>query len=272
MRGLGSIIQVCSAVERTELDFFLSGEKQGLRVDKMGGAVLFSCLHIPVGMLNYATGVSTRSTDLDELLDKIEDFYTRLNVPPRIAITPLSRPRDLPSRLLRRGYRESSVSDVMTIDSEVTRWETRSDVKVRAVRRGQVEAFSSIFNRAFKIPTNLRGAFARFWRSAVFDSDPRLRIYLATIRGKPAGVGLIFIERQAAGLYSVATKPECRGRGGATKLISQAVQDALTSKAKFVYLYASRRSRTSEKYRSLGFTSRYVRAVYSLCQSGELNL
>jgi len=249
---------------------FLSGKRQGLRVDEIGGAVLFSCSHIPVGMLNYATGVSARSADLDELLDKIEDFYTGLNVPPRIAITPLSRPRDLPSRLLRRGYKESSISDVMIVDSEVTRRETRSDVKVRVVQRGQVEAFSSIFNRAFKIPTNIREAFTRFWRSAVFDPDPKLRIYLATIGGKPAGVGLIFIGRQAAGLYSVATKPECQGKGVATNLTSQAVQDALASKAKFVYLYSSRSSGASAKYRSLGFTSRYVRAVYSLCPSVSL--
>jgi len=272
MRGPESIIHVCSEVERTEQDFFLSGERQGLRVDEIGGAVLFSCSHIPVGMLNYATGVSTRSADLDELLDKIEDFYTRLNVLPRIAITPLSRPKDLSSRLLRRGYKESSISDVMIIDSEVTRRATRSDVKVWLVQGGQVEAFSSIFNNAFKIPADLRGAFARFWRSTVFDSDPRLRIYLATLKGKPAGVGLIFIEKQAAGLYSVATKPESQGKGVATNLTSQAVQDAFTSKAKFVYLYASRKSGTSEKYRSLGFTSRYLRAVYSFRPSGELDL
>ena len=267
MRARGSAVQVCREVERTERDLFLSGKRQGLRVDDIGGAVLFSCRQVPAAMFNYATGISSRPADLNGLLDEIEGFYARLNLPPRIAITPLSRPIDLRSRLLKRGYAESSTSDVMIVESLAARRRPRTGVKVRPLRRGQVEAFSTIFNTAFKIRASLRGAFARFWRSAVFESDPRLRIYLATLEDKPAGIGMIFFGEKAAGLYSVATQPGRRGRGVATDLVSQAVQDAFNSEAMFIYLYASRRSRARTMYRSLGFTPKYTRSVYSLHRS-----
>jgi len=267
MRARGSAVQVCGEVERTERDLFLSGKRQGLRVDDIGGAVLFSCRQIPAAMFNYATGVSSRSADLNGLLDEIEGFYAWLNLPPRIAITPLSQPRDLRSRLLKRGYRKSSTSDVMIVEGQAAWGRPRPGVKVRPVRRGEVEAFSSIFNTAFKIRANLRRAFARFWRSTVFESDPRLRIYLATLEDKPAGIGMIFFGEKAAGLYSVATQPGRRGRGVATDLVSQAVQDAFNSEAMFIYLYASRRSRARTMYRSLGFTPKYTRSVYSLDRS-----
>jgi len=262
-------VQLCREIERTERDLILSGKKQGLRFRDIGGAVLFFCRHIPAGMFNYATGISSKPAGVNELLGKIEDFYARLNVPPRVVITPLSRPRDLRSRLLKRGYKESSKSDVMIIGSEARQRKTRSDMKARPVLGGQVEAFSSIFNSAFRIPLGLKGAFTRFWRSAVFDSDRRLGIYLATLDREPVGIGLIFVGERAAGLYCVATKPGCRHRGVAANLVSQAVQNAFTSKAKFVYLYASRGGNARKMYRSLGFSSKYVRSVYSLDLSTE---
>ena len=269
MRAPEPVVHVCREVERTERDLFLSGKRQGLRVDDIGGAVLFSSREIPVGTFNYATGISAGSAGIDELLDKIEDFYARLGLPTRVAITPLSQPRDLSSRLLKRGYRQSSTSDVMIIDGDAAPQRSRADLKVRLVRKGQVEAFSSIFNSALRIPTSLRGAFTRFWRSAVSYSDPRLRIYLAAFEEEPVGVGLIFIGEEAAGIYFVATQPRHRGTGVAADLVSQAVQDAFASSSTFVYLYASRRAGARSMYRSLGFASKYVRALYSLRPSIE---
>lgn len=269
MRAPESAVHVCREVERTERDLFSSGKRQGLRVDDIRGAVLFSCREIPLGTFNYASGISAGPAGIDELLDKIEDFYARLGLSTRVAITPLSRPRDLRSRVLKRGYRRSSTSDVMIIDGDVAPRRRRAGLGVRLVRKGQVEAFSSIFNSALKIPTSLRGAFTRFWRSAVSYPDPRLRIYLAAFEEDPAGVGLIFIGEEAAGIYFVATQPGHRGRGVATSLVSQAVHDAFASSCTFVYLYASRRSGARSMYRSLGFASKYVRAVYSLRPSIE---
>lgn len=84
--------------------------------------------------------------------------------------------------------------------------------------------------------------------------EPNQSLYLLRVDGDPASITLVLRTGTVAGVYAVATKPQYRGRGLATRLLAQARRDAAGGRLTLQVIEGSDAERL---YLSLGFRRAY---------------
>ena len=84
--------------------------------------------------------------------------------------------------------------------------------------------------------------------------EPDQSLYLLRVDGDPASITLVLRTGTVAGVYAVATKPQYRGRGLATRLLAQARRDAAGGRLTLQVVEGSDAERL---YLSLGFRRAY---------------
>jgi ribosomal protein S18 acetylase RimI-like enzyme len=90
---------------------------------------------------------------------------------------------------------------------------------------------------------------------------PRRMLYLGRLQGETVACAALFVDSSVAGLYSVGTLPDVRGRGIGTAITIAALQEAVAMGYRVATLHASLKGESI--YRRLGFEryctlSRYV--------------
>ena len=83
-------------------------------------------------------------------------------------------------------------------------------------------------------------------------ANPAFTVYLAHVRGAPAGALACHLDRGVAGFFHVATLPQWRRQGVAWNLMAQALEDMRQAGAQVAALTASSAAR--DLYRALGFS------------------
>jgi GNAT superfamily N-acetyltransferase len=84
--------------------------------------------------------------------------------------------------------------------------------------------------------------------------EPAQSLYLLRVDGDPASITLVLRTGSVAGVYAVATKPQYRGRGLATRLLAQARRDAAGGRLTLQVVEGSDAERL---YLSVGFRPAY---------------
>lgn len=111
---------------------------------------------------------------------------------------------------------------------------------------GRMEEVGLLNDAAYPVPT---GSFPPALRALAAGA----RAYVASIAGEPASC-VVTLEREGScGVYFVATRPQARGRGLASALLSQALIDARERGCRTATLQATRMG--SPIYERLGFRS-----------------
>ncbi len=96
---------------------------------------------------------------------------------------------------------------------------------------------------------------AAFWRAVALREARSLdcRLYLAKWDGQAAGACQLFTSGDWAQIDSVATHPDFRRRGIASRLVAQAVEDAAGLNCTTAYLFTEQGGVGEQVYRRLGF-------------------
>ncbi len=96
---------------------------------------------------------------------------------------------------------------------------------------------------------------AAFWRDVALREavSPSCRLYLARWDGQAAAACQLFAGGDWAQIDSVATHPAFRRRGIASRLVAQAVEDALELNCTTTYLFTEQGGAGEQVYRRLGF-------------------
>jgi ribosomal protein S18 acetylase RimI-like enzyme len=153
-------------------------------------------------------------------------------------------------------------------------------VKVERVSQDLIETFSNTLLQAYSMPPSLIQTFHYFFRRAInmllnsyrtpsseaptvgqiFCRTIRsalaqsgVRLYLAYLGSKPAGVLYLFSEGGVGGIYNVGVVSEARRQGVATALMLQAIEDSRAAGNSTLCLQTRANSFQERLYERLGF-------------------
>ena len=99
-----------------------------------------------------------------------------------------------------------------------------------------------------------------FTRLGLGESAP-FELYLGAWRGKPGATGMLYRQRDVAGVYWIATVPQARGQGLATALTGQMLRQAQCAGASMAVLHATPMARGL--YERMGFQSSCAIGLYT---------
>jgi GNAT superfamily N-acetyltransferase len=171
------------------------------------------------------------------------------------------------SALAENGYAQSGGLVYMVL-RELRRSISSAEVGIERISdRPGMDAFTRVQAAGFL--DGDRGEEFETWRKRLGERNhanlghPRQVFYLARHRGHPAGVTLLLETDRIAGIYAVATLPECRKRGVSTALLARAVADARERGCAAVSLQAVQGSYAEAFYRRLGFETAFESPVFA---------
>lgn len=140
---------------------------------------------------------------------------------------PPLKPSDWKPALSKHGFGFSDDTPGMAVDLQALD-ESQPPVDGLEVRdeadEGFLRTWTKVFVKGYGLPAD--------WESLVFElwlklsSDSRLRNYVGYLNGEPVSTACLVYGRGAAGIYSVATLPEARGKGIGAMLTLKPLQDA----------------------------------------------
>ncbi len=225
----------------------------------LGGATAFSHDDVKVPMLHRVVQIDVPETGVDTLIDSALDYFRERDFECAFTLSPLDRPSDLAERLERRGFSLAMQAVAMRCDRAAQPVVPES-VRIEEPVPGRYGIWADTMCRSFDFPADV-GVLGR----RVLDI-PAVRLYLATVDGKPAGTALLYTEYGVGCVDFVGTLPEYRRRGVASGLTARAVADSREMGNRWTGLEVAAGSVAERVYGRVGFRPihnrpRYVRST-----------
>lgn len=265
MEEMGAMSSTCAAADSA------TERVAAMIEDHLGGYIswLFSSSHstievepdlvrvtseVPHPMCNYVHHSRFSEKDAGQRVDEVLDHFKSRNLPISWLVGPSCRPSNLTKELMSRGFVHDGDMAGMTVDLRHFN-EDLPDPEDLVIKRVENDRDSQHYLKplgiGFDFPESVVQGWGRINASHGFDPRlPRLD-YVAMADGKPVSCTTMFKNRDAAGIYCVATVPEMRRRGAATALIVNALREARDEGYGTGLLQA--KSTAAAVYRRIGF-------------------
>ena len=237
----------------------------------LGGALALSNDHVRVPMLHRVVRIDVTETGVDTMIDSALDYFRARDFECAFTLSPLDRPSDLAERLERRGFSLAMQAVAMRCD-QVVQPVVPGSVRIEEQDPERYEDWADTMCRSFDFPDDV-GALGRM----VLDV-PEVRLYLATVDGKPAGTTLLYSAYGMGCVDFVGTLPEYRRRGVASAMTARTVADSYAMGNRWTGLEVAAGSAAESVYRRIGFRPvhnrpRYVRSTRRThCDTGPAGL
>jgi ribosomal protein S18 acetylase RimI-like enzyme len=172
-------------------------------------------------------------------LRELREFYAARGVPARLQLSAASLPAGLDGFLEARGWRFEEGARVLTraLSDSLPGADARAEAAAGDVR---IAAEPDDAYRAVQASVTPRAAdWAEARSVALREAGLRpWHLVLSDAAERPVAAGLAVVDPGArlVGVFSLATRPEARGRGHATRLIRAAIERARTDGAAAAYL------------------------------------
>lgn len=192
------------------------------------------------------------SGNADELIEEAERFYRRRQLPAIVQMSPAAWPADLDARLDARGWERDSPTEVWTALTSVVleRCPAHEPAPVLAPR---ADSAWLDFAYADELPVRrvVRAAIvARIEAPAAFA--------LLANDGRVVACGFAVAETGWAGVFSMRTRPEARGRGFGARILGALARWAYEQSATRLYLQVDPANTPAHGlYRKSGFAPEY---------------
>jgi ribosomal protein S18 acetylase RimI-like enzyme len=189
------------------------------------------------------------------LADKIghcERVYERCGLPALFRVTPFDTPAELDSTLAARGYQafDATMTQVLRL-SRPPEFAAPNDVELVVPTAEQFVAALGEFQHS--TPAQRAAHLERLAATPLVT-----RSLLAMHDGSPVGTGSVVLEDGLAGVYSIATAHEQRGRGIATGILGALLSWAWGHSATHAFLQVNAENhRALGLYRAFGFADAY---------------
>jgi GNAT superfamily N-acetyltransferase len=205
----------------------------------------------------YLNAVVCRSlpndTALDALIRETRAVYASLGAPLTWYITPFTAAAaHIGATLARHGFEDRGCACMAMDLAHLSALATPADYTIEeVVSAAQCREWCWTYVTGYNMPTPMADAATRVLGAMAYGPDMPLRRYLVRRNGAPVASTTLFVHKQSAGIYNVATLPAERGRGLASAVTVRALQDALAMGARVGVLHASEMAESV--YRRMGF-------------------
>ena len=213
-------------------------------------------LRVSPGKAKRARSVNAHFGSTLPLTQKIpycESLYAERGLPLLFRITPFVKPPNLESELSARGYDvfEPTLVQLMRIDRPPAA-PTVADVDfVTPSPAAFVEAVGEM-----QMATKLQRAALR---ERLCHTPLSTRAMIAVMDGRPVGTGTVMLEDGLAGIFTMGTATDARGRGIASGILAALLTWAWEHGATHAYLQVSADNlRAISVYRRFGFVDAYT--------------
>jgi hypothetical protein len=195
-------------------------ERLGMRLERIGGALVEITPGVPSILFNRAIGLGLEAPLSGGELDRIVERFRRNEVGGYyLHVHPEAAPDDLAGRLegaaLKRGR-----GWVKFLRDSAPPAERETELEVREVGPAEALDFGRIVSEGFELPDEAAPLLA------TVAGRPGWHLYLSCDGDTPAGAGLLYAEDGIGWLSYAATRPEFRARGSQGAIMARRIRKA----------------------------------------------
>ncbi len=213
----------------------------------------------PDSPLNRAVGLGFGGAVGLEEVAAVEEFYRQRSAAPRIDVCPLADP-SLVDVLQERGYRLERFFNILVLALPLANIPPPpATLEIQAVGPDAAELWLDTVSQGFAGSDLPTAADRRI--SAPNASSANGTRLLATIDGRPAGGGAMYLHDGVAEFGGASTLVEFRGRGVQTALLHERLRLASAAGCDYAIVITTPGSGSQRNVLRLGFTLAYTKAV-----------
>jgi len=221
---------------------------------------------------NLASQLNIPSGEVFSTLEEITGFFTEHRRKTTMYLTPFSTPAKLSDVLQLQGFALAYQEAWMYYRSLCVSPRLPPRVTVDTVTDQEtMRFFVEVFNGAYSglDPREPYGQAPPEWGETLYSSfnlqmtGRRVEYYMLREDGIPAAVLLTSEIEEYAGIYSVGTVPEMRGKGYGSLITLYALAELQRRGAKVVFLQTEKDSYNQEFYQKLGFLTEWTAEAWT---------
>jgi GNAT superfamily N-acetyltransferase len=206
------------------------------------------------------SGEPARFEDFTETIGSIRSAAEKVRVPASIFVEKFASWAGVfEAAAVGEGYR---IAEGMSILSKPLCGEVEPRPNITCSPTRDIELWNDIFMRSFRIDYSWR--IELLARESKFVDDTRTALLLAREEGGPPASGCLLLHKvpeECAGIYSVGTLPERRGRSVARSLMQAAESYALQEGCEFATLQTVNSDGVTPMYLKMGYKLEFQRDI-----------
>lgn len=220
----------------------------------IGSAKLFLNRKFPDDILfNRIIEISARKNELNNIIDKAIVYFKKAGVRPSVFVTD----RSIEDYLVTKRFKHIDDFNVMKLKKFVLGEHRAAEVSI--IDANTLAEWVKTYMASFDIAPRFE---QEVFRRSKTSLKKGCTLYLAKIRGEPAGTLLSYYEDGVAGIYCVGTLPKFRGIGVASKMLEVAIKDSEKRGDHMQCLQNLEGDKVREFYELRGFETVFVKRVY----------
>ncbi|WP_419158443.1 GNAT family N-acetyltransferase [Rossellomorea sp. BNER] len=199
---------------------------------------------------------------------KLVNHHDHKSEPVKWIIGPTSQPTDIGKTLLSTGFYHHEDWVGMEVNLKTYQFEDsdREGFEFRLVKTlDDLEKWVKVYVEGYQRPDESKEAIYNRFKQIILHKQDEYQMYLGFYNGEPAVVGSLFLDKNVAGLYCIATAPEMRRKGLATVYLKHLLQVAKKHNATSCILHATESGKPA--YENLGFKAHCTFQVYIFGQN-----
>ncbi len=205
--------------------------------------LLWGVTDVPYALFNMALRARLTPENVDAAIETVVGECRARHLPLLWGVGPNDRPQNLGERLLAHGFTHTGGPVGMAADLQALNESLVSPPELSiqyALDEAAVRTHAAIVAQVFDMPDLMIDPFVDFMRTVGLTSLYPQRNYLGLLAGEPVATSTLFLGAGVAGIYSVATLPEARGRGIGTAMTLAPLLEARAEGYRIGILHATK--------------------------------
>lgn len=220
---------------------------------------------VAISDFNWAWNEKPLSAGSAESIEEIKEYYRKLNLRFWWWLYPRGDTPQTRDLLAGAGMDLIAQIPCMAADLDIKALEEKIPAQFTLVEvksNDDLPLWADISFRGFQMPGRTREQYSAFVLSFAQGDQQAQKLFLAYVDGNPAATSLLFMNKETAGIYYVATLPEFRNKGLGYFVTLAAMRAAKNAGYKKIILQATL---AGEKvYRRIGFQEICRAQIYKL--------
>lgn len=220
---------------------------------------------IAVADLNWTWNEKPLAEKEVEIIKRVKKKYQELKLPFWWWVYPCGQSRETKEILIKEGFDYLGSIPCLAVDVSTTKIavQENKDMETSFVQdTNELKIWEEISFAGFEMPQETSKQYNRFVASFDLSEKSPQKLFLAYCNGQPVATALLFLQKNAIGIYFVTTIAEHRNKGIALAMIMAIMKYAKIEGYKYCVLQSSKEG--LNVYMQAGFKEYCKADVYSI--------